>query len=207
MSKSKHSGKIVEDHDGSFYCLKCGQAGFKTKSAGYGHLTTCKGYKSAVNKITKELKELGFKGTTSTKIETNQLEEVLNMDADDTHSSSAHISEKSAESGPSLGHPRATLGPPSGPPSTIPDNVKLELMRLKIQNEHLSKLAYNHNQHYPVARQNFSGPMDIVGDVYSEVKRNDSLFRLITLGLMVFGGVLLWERIDKLINKGKNRRK
>ena len=111
MSKSKHSSKIVEDHNGTFYCLKCGQAGFRTKSAGYGHLTTCKGYKSAVNKITRELKELGM-NPVSQEVETNQLDETMNISADGIRSPSAYISHEMPQSGPTVGHPRATLGPP-----------------------------------------------------------------------------------------------
>lgn len=212
MSKSKHSNKIVEDHDGTFYCLKCGQAGFKTKSAGYGHLTTCKGYKSAVNKITKELKELGLKelglNPASSKIETNQLDEAVNMNADSNRSLSAHISHEALESGPPVGHPRATLGPPSGSPYLVPDKIKIELMRLKTQNEVLQKIAFNHNQHYPHARQqNFSGPQDMVNSTFGELMDHKAIRLIVTFGALAVVLNFVMDQFDKLNKRSKNRKK
>jgi hypothetical protein len=209
MSKSKHSNKIVLDHDGTFYCLKCGQANFKTKASGYGHLTNCKGYKSAVNKITKELKELGLNPSPQ-KIETNQLDEGTNMYADDNRSSSAYIYEKSSESGPPVGHPRATLGSPSGSPSNaIPDNHKIEMMRLRTQNELLQKVAFNHNQHYPQARlsQNFSGPSDMVNQSFGELFQIPMVRVLVGITALVVFLNFAKDQIDKLNRKGKNNRK
>lgn len=210
MSKSKHSNKIVEDHDGTFYCLKCGQAGFKTKSAGYGHLTTCKGYKSAVNKITKELKELGL-NPASQQIETNQLDEAMNMNADGIRSPSAHISDEMPESGPPVGHPRATLGPPrgspSGSPSIIPDDFKLQMMRLKVENESLRKIAYNHNQHYPQARQNFSGPQDMVSSTFGDLMENKTVRLVVTLGALAVLLNFVMDQFDKLDKRSKNKKK
>lgn len=210
MSKSKHSNKIVEDHDGTFYCLRCGQAGFKTKSAGYGHLTTCKGYKSAVNKITKELKELGS-NPASSKIETNQLDEASNMNADSDRSLSAHISHEPLESGPPVGHPRATLGPPSGSPSgspslKIPDYLKM--MRLEVEVESLRKIAFNHNQHYPRARQqNFSGPQDMINSTFGELMENKTIRLIVTLGALAVVLNFVMDQFDKLDKRSKNRKK
>lgn len=212
MSKSKHSNKIVEDHDGTFYCLKCGQAGFKTKSAGYGHLTTCKGYKAAVGKITKELKEIGL-NPASSKIETNQLDEAVNMNAGSDRSLSAHISHDSLESGPPVGHPRATLGPPSGSPSgspslTIPDYFKLRMMRLEVEKEYLRKIAFNHNQHYPHARkQNFSGPQDMVNSTFGELMENKAIRLIVTLGAFAVVLNFVMDQFDKLDKRSKNRKK
>jgi hypothetical protein len=204
MSKSKHSNKIVEDHDGTFYCLKCGQAGFKNKSAGYGHLTTCKGYKSAINKITKELKEIGV-SPTSQQNETNQLVDEENMYAEVSPYPSAHIYTKEPQSGPSVGHPRATLGPPSGSPSNIPDQVKLELMRLRTQNEYLEKIAFNHNQHYPQARvsRGFSGPQDMVQSTFGELMQSPAIKLIVTLGALAMLLNFVKDQFDKLDRKKK----
>jgi hypothetical protein len=205
MSKSKHSAKIIEDHDGSFYCLKCGQAGFKTKSAGYGHLTTCKGYKATVNKISKELKELGL-DTSSQKTEINRLGDEQELYADESSSSSAYFS----KSGPTVGHPRATLGPPSGPPSgspsNIPDEFKREMMKLKSQNEILQKLAFNHNQHYPLARQNFAGPQEMVSSTFGDLMQNPFVKMVVTLGALALVLNFVQDQFDKLDRKGKNKR-
>lgn len=210
MSKSKHSNKIVEDHDGSFYCLKCGQAGFKTKASGYGHLTTCKGYKPAVSKITKQLKELNFIQTEQDN-GNHQSIEVVNVSENNVSPSlfSAFYPE-GTESGPTVGHPRATLGPPSGPPRGSPRNSepssdKLKIMQMEAQIGLLSKLAFNHNEHYPNARpaKNFSGPMDIVGDVYGRVANDDAMFRLIKLGIIIWAGLYLYNMADKAKRNSK----
>lgn len=206
MSKSKHANKIVEDHDGTFYCLKCGQAGFKTKASGYGHLTTCKGYKSAVNKITKELKELGLNTIPQTNIEINRLDGEKS-NADEVRSTSAYFFEKSTESGPSVGHPRATLGPPSGSPSNdIPDNYKIELMRLRTQNELLQKVAFNHNQHYPQVRQTFSGPQDMVNSSFGDLMENKTIRLIVTLGALAVLLNFVMDQFDKLDKRSKNKR-
>lgn len=209
MSKSKHANKIVEDHDGTFYCLKCGQAGFKSKASGYGHLTTCKGYKNAVSKIAKEIKELGFIPAHQN-VETNRLDGAYNI-ADDTRSSSAYFSEKNTESGPPVGHPRATLGSPSGSPSgspldNIPDNYKIELMRLRTQNELLQKVAFNHNQHYPQARQTFSGPQDMINNSFGDLMENKAIKLIVTLGALAVLLNFVMDQFDKLDKRSKNKR-
>lgn len=211
MSKSKQSGKIVEDQDGTFYCLKCGQAGFKTKSAGYGHLTTCKGYKSAVKKIQKEILENS--SYLADEVKTNQLDEAIQTDADDSHHTSASVYTEMPKSGPPVGHPRATLratlratheGHPQDEEKRI---LKLEIMSLKKNNELLQKLAFNHNQHYPQVRQNFSGPQDMVNSAFGDLMQDKTIRFIVSIGAIVVLLNFLADQFDKLDKKSKNRRK
>ena len=56
--KAKNSDKILEDQDGTFFCTKCGQAGFETKSKGYGHIAHCRGHKAVLKQARKETYEM-----------------------------------------------------------------------------------------------------------------------------------------------------
>ena len=211
MSKKKSKKHLVlTDDNGKPYCAKCGRADFPSVQSAYGHQSQCKGYNAEIKKYTKIMQDIG--GDTGL----NLTSEPKKNSADDTLFASAPISlisEKTIKTGGTQALPRPYLGPTLAP--TLGHRVEndwsivvLENERLKQQNAYLQKIAFNHNQHYtPPARRAFSGPMDIVGDVYETAKSNQQLYNLIIVGLLAWGGLYLWKEFDKLNNKNNNRRK
>lgn len=214
MAKSKQANKITQDNDGTYFCLKCGQAGFETKPKAYGHLTHCKGYKSAINKVQKEIQErqkyLAYEDAGDSEASKNKLDV-------DYESASSSFIEKNIESGPPEGHPRATLRATlraSGHPEKNRVDDSDELKRLKLENmilrkdkQNLEKIAYNHNQHYPQARQNFSGPQDMVNSAFGGLMENNLVKIIVTLGALAVLLNFVTDQFDKLDKKSKNIRK
>ena len=207
MSKKKSKKHLVlTDDNNQPYCAKCGRADFRSKQAAFGHQSQCKGYNAEIKKISRLIEDIG--GDTGT----NRASEPKKNSADNSLFESAPISTFSENTEKAEGTeplPRPYLGPTLAPRVEGEGNhLALEVVRLKQQNAYLQKIAFNHNQHYiPPSRRAFSGPMDIVGDVYETAKNNRQLYNLIIVGLLAWGGLYLWKEFDKLNNKNNNRRR
>jgi hypothetical protein len=80
------------------------------------------------------------------------------------------------------------------------------MMKLKSQNEILQKLAFNHNQHYPLARQNFAGPQEMVSSTFGDLMQNPFVKMVVTLGALALVLNFVQDQFDKLDRKGKNKR-
>jgi hypothetical protein len=73
----------------------------------------------------------------------------------------------------------------------------------------LSKVAYNHNQHYPQARSNqsFSGPADMVNQSFGDIFQIPAVRLLLGITALIMVLNFAKDQIDKLERKSKNNRK
>ena len=200
---------VLTDNEGRVYCSKCGRADFDSTQSAYGHLSQCRGYKAEVKKFKEIINDIQGDSDMAGINRPSSLTDEINADV--ALSSSASIfSEKTQDEGLTQTLPRPYLDPASGPRvGGVESSFRFKEAQKDALIAHLSKLAFNHNQHvHPVrSRQTFSGPMDIVGDFYQETKKNEPLFRIISLGIILWGALFLYEKFEKLNNKGKNKRK
>lgn len=216
--KSKNSKKILEDHDGTFFCTKCGQAGFKTKSQGYGHITYCKGYKSVVEVAREETLELD---EAIKNVDSHQLDGPKNLSTDEsTVLSPLQIKmkpimekawekyyEKVGKTGGTSPLMRPPLGPPSrvtlqAPPPGPPRNSEVVGLKQKIilLEERLIKterIAFNHNEHVSKPSRNFGSATDLVTSKLGEVGENKWISRL----LMITAALLIYNTFSDQLKK------
>lgn len=206
MSKKKSKKHLVlTDDNNQPYCAKCGRADFRSKQAAFGHQSQCKGYNAEIKKISRLIEDIG--GDTGT----NRASEPKKNSADNSLFESAPISTFSENTEKVEGTeplPRPYLGPTLAPRVGREGNhLALEVVRLKQQNAYLQKIAFNHNQHYPPARQqSFSGPQDMVTSTLGDLMENKTIRMIVTLGAIAMLLNFVKDQFDKLDKKSKNKR-
>lgn len=197
MAKKKQAHFIQRDIDGTFFCSKCGQAGFKSIQQGYGHLRVCKGYASVISEAKKEVARSD--------------EAIQNL-------AQKYLPEAGRGGGLPTCLPSAS-GRPSGRPSmplmeASKNNtdekynlVVRENYMLRGEKAQLEKVAFNHNIHAiaPMTIQNrtFSGPQDLVSSVLGELSKNE----IIKYVLLVGGAIWVVHWITGMLSDIDSRSK
>lgn len=210
MSKKNNLNKFVQqDHDETFFCGKCGRAGFKNQSSVLGHLAHCKGFKHEQKEAISVLKNLK-------KVETGHLDLENNLTEDEKDSSSSvELNPLNSEASrpTSWPTPRPTPRPtPQGLPlngfsDSAVSKLRVENAELRNAVSRLEKFVFNHSAHVQPQRSSFSSPSDMMGNILGEVYQIPLVRILLAFGAIAMVYSFVCEQVDKASNKGKNSRK
>lgn len=211
MAKKSKKNQISQDIDGSFYCIKCGQAGYEKQADAWGHLRWCKGFKSVSKQIDKDFQQ--FNSSFQKVARNNDLNNSEN------------------EAGLPLTPPASfyfDLPPKIGPtgaegealPEALPEALKnrggealnltkreriisQQLAESRALNEKLHKYAFNHVQH-AVPKNKISSPNDLLMSGLNDLAENVWFQRIIAFGALIWAISWIKENLEKLDRKSSN---
>ena len=200
MSKKSKKNQIHQDIDGSFFCSKCGKAGYQKQADAWGHLRWCKGIKKISKDIEKEFSEIQGVG------QGNNLNYLFNEVGDSFPPAS--LSSVHTEIDPDEVEGEAL-------PQDLPQALNLtkrerilsaELAKAKAFNRKLYKYSTNHIQHASFSSpRRVSNPTDLLFSGMNDLIEDHRFRKLLMFGALVFmtvkAAIWLKDSADKLEKK------
>lgn len=197
-SSKKTSGKIKKDKDGTFYCGKCGKAGFKHSNGVTAHLKHCKGFDKVREEVIKQsLDEDPTSMPHQYRVE-NYFGEVVEVSPTTSPNSHAGMREPAENMRARRAH------------AEKPKFVSVELMEARAEadkerakNAILQKFVFNHQDH--MSRQTFSGPSDLLTSGLSDIMNIKWVRYAVGVGALLFVFSWIKESADKLSGRVSNK--